>query len=79
MLRSEPRKAVTIAELKKLVSENTNGSTHYAGCEAVHGWCAAAVALAHLEIVEGQLLDLRMSLAAKRKGAAITLKFPGVS
>lgn len=79
MLRSEPRKAVTIAEIRKLVTEHVTGNGHYAGCEAVHGWCAAAVALAQLEIVEGQLIDLRMSLAAKRKGAAITLKFPGVS
>lgn len=70
---------MTLAELQKLVREHVTGSNHYVGCEAVHGWCAAAKAFAELERVREELLDARLHAARSSvTSASLRLKMPGV-
>lgn len=67
---------MTLAELRKVVRSNITGSGHYAGCELVHGWCAAERAFVELAKVEAELIELRLRVANKRGGASLKLKLP---
>lgn len=70
---------MTLHELEKLVRENVTGNKHFDGCEAVHGWCAAAKALRIIARLESELREARLHAARSSAiSESLRLKIPGV-